>query len=88
MKKYKATLDGYAVSSEIKKILHEEGYVALRIISEDCENIKLCEALKIKEGILLPQGADTLLTSKIFYNYSSILVIDNDFLPFVNTEEI
>jgi len=88
MKKYRAALEGYAVSSEIKKILHEEGYVALRIISENSENIKICETLKINAGVSLPTGSDTVLTPKMLCNYGSVVVIDRDFPPFLNVEEI
>jgi len=87
-KKYKALIEGYAVSSEIKKILLEEGYVALRIISDNSENIKLCETLKIKEGTPLPKGSDTILTKKMLCNYGSIAVIEKEFPALMNVEEI
>lgn len=81
MEKYRADYEGYAVSSKIKKIFLEEGYVALRIVSEDSEDIKVCEALKIKKGYLLPQGADTIIASKMLSDYGSLVLIEDDFEP-------
>ncbi|MDK2824353.1 MAG: hypothetical protein PWQ67_1861 [Clostridia bacterium] len=80
----KSIVEGYAVSSQIKKILDEEGYVVLRIVSENAQNIKICETLKIKEGVVLPEGADTILTKQMVCDYGNLIVLEKDFQPFVN----
>ena len=51
MKKYKSASEGYGVSSQIKKILFKEGYVALRIIPENSEKINLCETTKSRKTL-------------------------------------
>lgn len=75
MKKYNAALDGYAVSSEIRKIIHTEGYVALRIITNS-EKIKLCETVKIKKGTPLPEGTDIVLAPEMLSDYGSVVVVN------------
>lgn len=87
MKRYKAASEGYAINSQVKKILHEEGYVALRIIPEDSEKINVCEAKKINKGALLPHGADTVLTTQKLSDYGSLILIDQDFPSLINIEE-
>ncbi|MGI6226194.1 MAG: hypothetical protein ACOYJ1_08085 [Peptococcales bacterium] len=76
MKNNKATIDGYAVSSEIRKILIDEGSLALRIIPENSEKIKLCETLKIQKGNPLPEGADLVLAPEKVSDYATVAVID------------
>ncbi|KJS21363.1 MAG: hypothetical protein VR72_10660 [Clostridiaceae bacterium BRH_c20a] len=84
MTEYKAAINGYAVSSEVKKIIFEEGYVALRIIPEESASIKICETVKIKGGNRLPQGADTILAKKVLCDYNTLIVIEKNFSSFVN----
>lgn len=87
MKRYKAASEGYAINSQVKKILHEEGYVALRIIPENSEKINLCEAKKISKGDFLPHGADTVLTPPKLSDYGSLVLIDQDFPSLNDLEE-
>jgi molybdopterin biosynthesis enzyme len=87
MKKYKSASEGYAVSSQIKKILFKEGYVALRIIPENSEKINLCETTKIKENTLLPQGADTVIKPEMLTDYGSLVLIEEDFASLNNVIE-
>ncbi|KJS87718.1 MAG: hypothetical protein JM58_03380 [Peptococcaceae bacterium BICA1-8] len=86
MNGYRAAINGYAVTSEVKKIIFEEGYVALRIILENSASIKLCETVKINGGSKLPEGADTIITKKMLCDYNTLIVIVKDFEPLVNVD--
>lgn len=86
MKNFRAASEGYAVCGDIKEILMEEGYAALRIIPETSAHLKLCEAKKVNKGSLLPKGADTVLEPEKVSDYGPVVLIEESFTPLSNVE--
>jgi len=73
-------INGYAISSEIKKCLKEEGYVILRLVeNKKGQSLKMCETVKIETGETMPEGTDTIIAESKVNRYARLILIETDF---------